>query len=263
MVQPGQLGPGGRVEHPRRPVVAGGGDPGAIRVERHRVHRAVMVQPGQLGPGGRLEHPRRPVVAGGGDPGASGLNATAHTGPSWSSRASVRGCRRRTLRRARSPCTVGSVRTDSTASARETIMAACDVRRASSASAARRMPRRWSRALTQLAQPCLGRGFAALDERPDCIRDVAGPGVEPAPCLGDPRLWQRIPFCGTLLYPGEPVEELGVVRDQVAQTPPRRDQALVRELGVRLTSAGPVSRMTSRASARRRKTSHSAPETSD
>ena len=28
----------------------------------------------------------------------SGLNATAHTGPSWSSRASVLGCRRRTLR---------------------------------------------------------------------------------------------------------------------------------------------------------------------
>ena len=37
------------------PSLAGGGDPGAVRAERHRVHRAVVVEPGQLGPG----RPRR------------------------------------------------------------------------------------------------------------------------------------------------------------------------------------------------------------
>src|SRR5260370_8070849 len=66
-----------RLEHPRRATAAAkvaaasGGHPGAVRAERHRVHRAVVLEPDQLGPGGRLEHPRRPAAAAGVPPAAA------------------------------------------------------------------------------------------------------------------------------------------------------------------------------------------------
>jgi len=51
--------------------------------------------------------------------------------------------------------------------------------------------------------------------------------VEPAPRFIDPRLRQRVPFSRPLLDPREPVKEFGVLRDQVVQPPPGRNQAFV------------------------------------
>ena len=70
VVQPGYLGAGRRVEHPRAAVSAAGGHPGAVRAERHRIHPAAVVQPGYLGAGRRVEHPRAAIATAGGHPGA-------------------------------------------------------------------------------------------------------------------------------------------------------------------------------------------------
>ena len=111
--------PGGRVEKPGEVVGAAGGQPGAVRAEgtavtgpswRSRTSSARL--PGQRR-GLSYRCYRWP-------PGAIGLNATEVTRRSWSKRASVRGCNRSTRRIAISPCTAGSVRTDSTASASAT-----------------------------------------------------------------------------------------------------------------------------------------------
>ena len=67
----GALLAGGRVPDPHRPVVAAGGQPGAVRGDRHRRHRAgVAGEGGALLAGGRVPDPHRPVVAAGGQPGA-------------------------------------------------------------------------------------------------------------------------------------------------------------------------------------------------
>ena len=67
----GALLAGGRVPDPHRPVVAAGGQPGAVRGDRHRRHPAgVAGEGGALLAGGRVPDPHRPVVAGGGQPGA-------------------------------------------------------------------------------------------------------------------------------------------------------------------------------------------------
>ena len=51
------------------PSIAGGGQPGPVRGDRHRVHRAVVAGEGGAGGAVRGPGPHRPVVAGGGQPG--------------------------------------------------------------------------------------------------------------------------------------------------------------------------------------------------
>ena len=62
---------GDRVPDPHRAVAAGGGQPGAVRGDRHRLPRAGVAGEGvALGAGDRVPDPHRAVVAGGGQPGA-------------------------------------------------------------------------------------------------------------------------------------------------------------------------------------------------
>ena len=62
---------GGRVPDPHRPVAAGGGQPGAVRGDRHRPHRVgVAGEGGALLAGGRVPDPYRPSSPPAGQPGA-------------------------------------------------------------------------------------------------------------------------------------------------------------------------------------------------
>ena len=147
----------------------------------------------------------------------SGLNTTAFTGPSWSRRASVGGCRRRTCRSARSPCRgldEEGLRTKSKRDDRSRVCGAqgqFGVGSKAQGFGAACCRLRTITCLTQLAQPHFGCSLAALDEPPDRIWNIARPGIEPAPRLGDPRIQQRISLCGALLNPREPIEKLGVL----------------------------------------------------
>ena len=60
-----------RIPDPHRAVVAGGGQPAAVRGDRHRLHPAGVAGEGvALGAGDRVPDPHRAVVAGGGQPAA-------------------------------------------------------------------------------------------------------------------------------------------------------------------------------------------------
>ena len=60
------------VPDPHRPVVAGGGQPGAVRGDRHRVHTGLVwpVRAARCCPVAGVPDPHRPVLAAGGEPGA-------------------------------------------------------------------------------------------------------------------------------------------------------------------------------------------------
>ena len=64
-----ELGPGPRVPHLRRPVLARGDDPRPVRAERRRSDATgVPLEGEELGPALRVPHLRRPVLTAGDDP---------------------------------------------------------------------------------------------------------------------------------------------------------------------------------------------------
>ena len=69
----------GGVPQPHRAIVAGGGEQGAVGVERHRRHGVVVAGEWftDLFAAGGVPQPHRAIVAGGGEQVPSGLNATA------------------------------------------------------------------------------------------------------------------------------------------------------------------------------------------